>query len=111
MAANGDKAQRQRRAELHQLYKSVLETPAGRALFWHLTQMAGVGRTVWEQSARIHWNAGRQDFGLEMLRDARMVDYRLYDLMVREAAQRDLRASELVAGEKPTAGQEESDGD
>ena len=105
------KPQRREQNAVKELYRAQLATEAGRAFFWHLTQMAGVHRSVWEQSARIHYNAGRQDFGLELLRDARAWDYLLYDLMVREAAQRDLRANELAAGANTQSATEESNND
>lgn len=106
-----DKAQRIERERIKGLYRSVLSTYEGRAFFWHLTQLAGVGQSIWEQSARIHWRSGRQDFGLEMIRDAKHVDYRAWDLTVREAAQRDLKAAELALGTQTRAADQEATND
>lgn len=68
--------------------RAVLLTPAGREMFWNLLATAGVFRSVWESSARIHYNAGRQDFGHEVMADLMKADEELYDLMTREARAR-----------------------
>ena len=47
----------------------VLSTPAGRRVMWMYLQRAGVFETVWENSAKIHYNAGQQDFGHSIMAD------------------------------------------
>ena len=41
----------------------VLQTDAGRRLLWRFLEKAKVFSTVWENSAKIHYNSGQQDFG------------------------------------------------
>lgn len=41
----------------------VLTAIEGRRTMWRLLEHCGVFETVWENSARIHYNAGRQDVG------------------------------------------------
>ena len=43
--------------------KKILEQKPVRDFLWRLLEQAGVFHSIWEQSARIHYNAGRQDFG------------------------------------------------
>lgn len=46
----------------------VLALPEGRRVFWRLLTKAGVFESVWENSAKIHYNAGQQDFGHMIMR-------------------------------------------
>lgn len=48
--------------ELNDL-RRVLETPEGRRVLWRFMSKCNVFGSVWEPSARIHYNSGRQDFG------------------------------------------------
>lgn len=48
--------------EIHDL-KFVLETAQGRRVFWRLMEQCKVFSSVWEGSAKIHYNAGQQDVG------------------------------------------------
>lgn len=41
----------------------ILATQQARRVFWRLLKYAGVHESIWEPSAKIHYNAGRQDFG------------------------------------------------
>jgi hypothetical protein len=43
--------------------RRILETDFGRRYVWHLLEEAKVFESVWDPSARIHYNAGKQDFG------------------------------------------------
>ena len=45
----------------------VLQTPAGRLVFGELIARAGVYSRLWDPSARIHFNEGRREFGLELI--------------------------------------------
>lgn len=66
----------------------ILSTPEGRRFFWGMLEKAGVYRSVWEPSAKIHFNAGQQDFGHWLLAEATAADADSYLLMQREAIQR-----------------------
>ncbi len=69
-----------------------MNTPSGRLVFWELIRTCGTYASVWEASAKIHYNAGRQDVGHEILADLIAVDPNLYQLMEREM--RTLQAKE-----------------
>jgi hypothetical protein len=64
--------------------RSVLATSAGRIVAWELLTRAGIYASIWDPSARIHYNAGRQDFGHELLAAFVRADENLYQLMERE---------------------------
>lgn len=49
--------------------QAVLATPEGRRVIWSLLQRAGVFESIWENSAKIHYNAGQQDFGHALMAD------------------------------------------
>jgi len=65
--------------------QTVLETPAGRAFCWALLTKAGIYGSVWDPSSRIHYNAGRQDFGHELQALLVNTSEDLYMTMEREA--------------------------
>lgn len=101
-------ARRQQRREERRIdnFRTVLGTVAGRAVFWHLLEAAGVFRSIWHNSAQIHYNAGRQDFGHELIATLLEADEELYQIMEREMralAKRD--ALEVDAGHTPPAAQ------
>lgn len=53
-----------REHEIHVLeLKKLLELRSMRDFMWRLLEEAGVFHSIWEQSARIHYSAGKQDFG------------------------------------------------
>jgi hypothetical protein len=84
--------------------QAVLATPAGRALIWDWLADAGIYRSVWDNSARIHYNAGRQDFGHERLAEVVAADEQLYMVMESEARARARRDNaEIEAGHTPAA--------
>lgn len=80
--------ERRRAAGFHDALRVVLGAPEGRVVLWTLLERAGVFRSVWDPSARIHYNAGRQDYGHELLALLVDVDEDGYLLMEREARQR-----------------------
>lgn len=51
-----------RRQELNDL-RTVLGNESGRRLVWRLLEECKTFGSVWENSAKIHYNAGRQDLG------------------------------------------------
>jgi len=63
---------------------NVMRTAEGRVVMSTLIRRAGVFRTIWDPSAKIHFNAGRQDYGLELLADVTDADEAMYQLMERE---------------------------
>lgn len=68
---------------------AVLKTPDGRAFVWDTLGDCKVYESIWHPSAAIHYNAGRQDVGHELL--ARVVALeggRWYLEMQREAIAR-----------------------
>ena len=58
-----EKKQKLRRDQELDDLKKILTMDAGRRLVWRLLGRARVFESVWEQSAKIHYNAGQQDFG------------------------------------------------
>lgn len=97
-------ARRQQRRDERRIdyYRTVLGTPAGRFVFWDLLASAGVFRSIYHASALIHYNAGRQDFGHELIATLVEADEELYQIMEREMralAKRD--AAETEAGHTP----------
>jgi len=80
--------QERRELEFLNSVRATMATIEGRAVMWGLLERAGVFRSVWDPSARIHYNAGRQDFGHELLSLLLEADEQLYLLMEQEARQR-----------------------
>ena len=56
------KAKLGREQELADMRK-LLATDFGRRFVWRVMSRARVFESIWEQSAKIHYNAGQQDFG------------------------------------------------
>jgi hypothetical protein len=88
--------ERRRRRRFMDAVREVLNTPAGRLMFGErelgLLARCGVYRSVWEQSSRIHYNAGRQDVGHELMAIVTEADEAAYLTMeheMRTLAQRD----------------------
>lgn len=49
--------------EILSAFRAVLATPAGVKILWYILGHCGSFRSIWEPSAKIHYNAGRQDVG------------------------------------------------
>lgn len=92
--------------------RATLSTPEGRVVLWSVLEQAGVFRSVYDPGARIHYLAGRQDFGHELL--ARMTATReledLYLLMEKEAREHKRRAARGAAATQQQSIQEDSNG-
>lgn len=58
----GHIANRDRKEELEDL-DFILNTAQGRRVIWRIMEKCGTFRSIWESSARIHFNAGQQDIG------------------------------------------------
>lgn len=65
---------------------AVMSTVEGRTVMETLVRRAGVYKSIWHPSAEIHYNAGRQDYGHELMADLYAVDDgSAFQLMEREA--------------------------
>ena len=62
----------------------LLKNIQGRRFAWRLLAEAGVFLSIWEQSSRIHYNAGKQDFGHFIQAEINEADIELYFQMIRE---------------------------
>jgi hypothetical protein len=57
----------------------------GRVVMATLIRRAGVYKSIWHPSSEIHYNAGRQDYGHELMADlVRLSGEETYQLMERE---------------------------
>jgi hypothetical protein len=92
------------------MFRRVMATPEGRFVMADLIRGTGVHRSIWDNSARIHYNSGRQDWGLELMATLQEVDADAYDLMEAERRALDRRdASEIEALHIANAPQEETE--
>lgn len=66
---------------------NVMNSPDGRVVLAGLITRAGVHRSIWDQSARIHYNSGQQDYGHRLMADCVQADEDLFELMLREERQ------------------------
>lgn len=73
-----------RQRELDDL-KMVLSTGEGRRFYWRLLSACKTFESIWESSAKIHYNSGRQDFGHFLLAELSEADEDAYFKMVKEA--------------------------
>lgn len=83
-----ERVQKERRERFLAALRETLHTVDGRIVIWELIARAGVYHSIWDPSARIHYNEGRRVTGLELLQDAIEADSGLYELMEREARAR-----------------------
>jgi len=68
--------------------KRALGDPNARFVFRALLERLGAFRSIWDNSARIHYNAGRQDAAHELMALIIAADEDMFDLMEREARAR-----------------------
>lgn len=81
---------RRKRAMLD--FKAVLETRQGRLVIRRLIEACGYGKSIWRQSAEIHYLAGRQDVGNELVDEIKAIDPGLLTTMeveLREEEEKD----------------------
>lgn len=84
--------------------RAVLETVDGRIVFWDLLERAGLYRSIWDPSARIHFLEGRRNFGLEIQALCLAADEELYLKMEAEGRrQARLEDQETRAAQTPPA--------
>lgn len=62
----------------------VLNTPHGRRLLWRIMEKCKTFGSVWEPSAKIHYNAGQQDLGHFLLSEVTEADEELLFQMMKE---------------------------
>jgi hypothetical protein len=63
-----DKKKKEKKVELKDLrwtegIKTICKSTAGREVLWRILGQCKVFGSVWEPSAKIHYNAGKQDVG------------------------------------------------
>jgi hypothetical protein len=85
-----DKQENERDFELSDL-QFVMSSPAGRRFVWRMLGHCKVFETVWDNSARIHYNAGKQDIGHWLMAEVGAADEDSLFLMMKEAKQRELK--------------------
>lgn len=66
--------------------KTVMQLPAGRRLIWRVLGWTHVFDSIFETSARIYYNSGRQDVGHELQQEIASAEPHLYLVMQQEAA-------------------------
>lgn len=79
-----EQVERRRAQRFFDAMHAVMDTPEGRIVMATLIRRAGVYRSIWHPSSEIHYNAGRQDYGHELMADLVAVDEQLYQVMERE---------------------------
>jgi hypothetical protein len=79
-----EQVERRRTERFAQALAAVMKTPEGRTVMAQLIRRAGVYMSIWDPSARIHYNAGRQDYGHELMADLVGIDEETYQIMERE---------------------------
>lgn len=63
---------------------AVMNTVEGRVVLAALIRRAGVYKSIWSRDSAIHYNAGRQDYGHELMADLVRLDEERFQLMERE---------------------------
>jgi hypothetical protein len=101
---------RQREERFQASLRTVLNSLEGRVVFWELLARAGVYRSVFDLSgSKTYYNAGRQDFGHELLALLTDADERAYLLMEQEAREF-LRRRDAETAAMQAAQEDESNG-
>lgn len=77
------KEKSQRDLELDDIRK-ILSEPVGRRVLWRWLKRAKTFESIWEPSAKIHYNAGLQDFGHFLLAEVTEADENLLFKMMSE---------------------------
>lgn len=65
--------------------RDVLQTIEGRRVLWRFLEKCGVFESIMETSARIYYNAGKQDLGHYLLGEIGKADPNAYILMQQDA--------------------------
>ena len=64
--------------------KSILQTQAGRRFLWRLLSHCKTFESIWEPSAKIHYNSGIQDLGHFIMAEIVACDESALLLMMKE---------------------------
>ena len=64
--------------------EAVLETVSGRRLLWRIMGKCKTFESVWESSARIHYNAGQQDIGHWLMQEINDTNQDAFLKMIKE---------------------------
>jgi hypothetical protein len=78
------KVRRGRDRELEDL-RVILSTPHGRRFMWRLMGHCRVHGSIWEPSAKIHYNSGQQDIGHFLQAEIVEAGEQFYFQMMKEA--------------------------
>ena len=78
------RAEQKREQEFIAAIKAVLGTYDGRRVLGELLDRSGLYRTSWDPSAKIHFNEGRRNFGLDLLAQVQEASEDLYLEMEKE---------------------------
>lgn len=110
--AAAERAERKRDLEFSESLGAVLRTKEGRRVLGELLDRAGLYRTSWDPSAKIHFNEGRRNFGLELLANIQDASEELYLVMEREmrAFKRSLEQGPAAVQANQVATEGETDG-
>jgi hypothetical protein len=73
-----------RRQELNDL-RFVLSTRQGRRALWRLMAFCKAFASIWDSSAKIHYNAGKQDVGHYLIGEVEAADQEAFFLMMKES--------------------------
>jgi hypothetical protein len=77
--------------------RELMQSEASRRVMWELLDLAGVFRSIWTPNAEIHYRAGRQDFGHELMALLHQAGEDHYAAMESEARARARRDAEELA--------------
>lgn len=81
------KMKEERRQELNDL-RTVLSSESGRRLVWRILTKCKTFGSVWDNSARIHYNSGQQDLGHFIMAEVIEADEALLFKMMKESKKR-----------------------
>lgn len=71
--------------------KEVMANPHGRRVLYEILEHTSVFGSIWDPSAKIHYNAGRQDVGHWLIMEISQVDEQALAAMMQEAYRRKVR--------------------
>jgi hypothetical protein len=87
LAESAKREKNQRSQELDDLQK-ILTMPEGRRVIWRFLEHTNAFASIWENSARIHYNAGRQDVGHFIIAEVEAAAQDALFVMMKEAKDR-----------------------
>lgn len=85
-----EKKARERRKQMLADFRDLLKMPQGRRVFWSLLDHCGVFRSIWNNSALIHFNEGKRDTGLFIMHEIADADPNALITMMTEANAKEL---------------------